>query len=302
MKLNLHIKIFALFLFVAATILATDARAQVESSELPQSVNYGSQPVVDRDLDGLTDEGEKQIYKTDPNKTDSDDDKLDDGVEVLSGSDPLDGSVIPGSDSLTKAQNIANAINIETPWPWYISRVSALLGFFLMYASIFLVLTIRISWLRKIFAPALALNAHGWLALQATILAFVHGTILIFDKFIGMSLKGVLIPFASSYEPLFVGLGTVAFYLMVLLVATSYARKYMSFKIWRAIHFLNIVLYFSSIAHAMYLGTDLQGGILRDIFIFANILLIVMMFFNMFVKIRQNIAAKKAAVSSNPNS
>ena len=47
---------------------------------------------------------------------------------------------------------------------------------------------------------------------------------------------------------------------MIILVATSYARKYISQKVWRTIHFLNIALYIFSIIHAFYLGTDLKTG------------------------------------------
>ena len=265
------------------------AKVNAEQSSQPASVNYKDQPVVDSDLDGLTDQGELQIYHTDFNKVDSDSDGYGDGAEVIAGSDPLDASSVPGSLAKQKAQNIANAVQVQTPWPWYISRASGLVGFSLLYISIFLGLTIRIPFMRNLFSPLYALNAHGWIALQATIFALLHGSILMLDKFIDLNFVGVFVPFSSSYQPILVGLGTIGFYLMVILTATSYFRSHLSYKLWRTLHYFNIVLYFGVIVHAYFLGTDMKNEIVRDIFVGANIMLILFMLVNMFVRIKKNI-------------
>ncbi|MFK7997474.1 MAG: hypothetical protein AB8B87_25335, partial [Granulosicoccus sp.] len=46
----------------------------------------------DSDFDGLTDREEVIIFGTDPRNVDSDDGGVSDGVEVDTGTDPLDGS------------------------------------------------------------------------------------------------------------------------------------------------------------------------------------------------------------------
>ena len=260
----------------------------VDAATQPQ-INYNGQPVVDTDLDGLTDQAEIQIYHTDPKNPDTDGDGYYDGAEVLAGTDPLDANSIPGMPP-TNSVN-ASAQN-ETPWPWYIARASGLVGFVLLYLSIFLGLTIRVSFLRKIFAPLYAMQGHCWIAFQATLFALIHGVVLIFDKFLNFKLVEVFIPYASHYKPGLVALGTISFYLMVILTASSYGRKYISPKLWRALHFLNIFLYIFVIAHAYLLGTDLQNPIFRNIFVYANIFLILIMFINMFSRIRDNIARK----------
>src|SRR6266567_2034106 len=186
-------------------------------------------------------------------------------------------SFVSAHAQTSQAIQSANAMQIETPWAWYVSRMSGLVAFALLYISMFLVLTIRIPFLRKIFAPAIALNAHGWIALQAVSFALLHGTILIFDNYIGMKLVNVFVPFTSPYQPIAVGIGTITFYLMVILVISSYLRKHLSFKLWRVVHSFNIVLYFGGIAHALVLGTDLKNEIFRNVFIGANIILILLL-------------------------
>jgi hypothetical protein len=256
-------------------------------------VNYDGQSPVDGDLDGLTDQAEIQIYHTDPRNPDTDGDGYYDGSEVLSLSDPLDVDSIPGMPAVS--QDVTTSSTGETPWAWYVARTGGLIGFVLLYLSIFLGLTIRVSFLRKLFSPLYAMQAHGWIAFQATAFAFIHGMVLIFDKFMGFKIIDVLVPFASSYKPTLVALGIIGFYLMVILTASSYARKYMSQKIWRGLHFLNIFLYGFVIAHAYLLGTDMKNELIRNIFIYANIFLILLMFINMFSRIKQNIERRNIA-------
>lgn len=280
-------------LFSCFFLVAGLANAQVNEP----SVVYDGKEAWDSDLDGLTDQAEMQIYKTDVENADTDGDGYYDGTEALAGSDPSDINSTPVT--IQNQTNATVSVQEENPWAWYFSRASGLISFALLYVSIFLVLTIRIPFLRKFFAPAHALNAHGWIALQATILALLHGLILTLDKFLNFSLTNVLIPFTSPYEKTLVALGTIGFYLMLLLVVTSYARKYMSFKAWRTIHFFNIGLYFIVFVHALYLGTDLKISLVRNIFIAANSILVLLMLTNMFLRIKANIAKKESVKNYN---
>lgn len=220
--------------------------------------------------------------------------------------------------------------DVIVPWDWYIVRASALVGFLLLYISIFIGTVSCFPGIRKYFLCLRSLNFHPvpqpeekklfskikynvgslklwygihcWISLQALIFALVHGVSLLFHKFIPFSLADIFIPFHSSFEPLLVALGTVSLYLMIILVATSYARKYISQKLWRAIHFLNIGLYVAVIIHALYLGTDLKSGLLREIFIWANGFLVLALVYNLFYRIWSKIKKREIVCEiTNPN-
>ncbi|MFA5925923.1 MAG: ferric reductase-like transmembrane domain-containing protein [Parcubacteria group bacterium] len=171
------------------------------------------------------------------------------------------------------------------PWGWYIIRASALVGFFLLYISIFVGSVSCLPRIRKYFLRLRSLNVHCWISVQALIFVVIHGTALFFHQYINFNLADILIPFHSGFEPVLVGLGTVGFYLMILLIATSYARRHISEKFWRTIHYLNLGLYIAVIIHALYLGTDLGSGIIRETFIWANGFLILLLAFNMIYRI-----------------
>lgn len=290
------VRIFNLIL-VALLLLGTPFFSQAQNEFL---LDYAGQPVLDSDLDGLTDEGELKIFRSDPGNADTDGDGYLDGAEILSGSGVLDINSTPLSLQIGAGQKQLS--QQETPWAWYLGRISGLVAFVLLYLSIFLGLSLRLRFLHKLFAPLYALNAHAWIALQATILALAHGLILTLDKFFGLSLLNVLVPFTSSNEAVLVGLGTISFYLMLLLVVTSYARKHLSHALWRALHFLNIGLYIIVVVHALYLGTDLKApSLAQDVFIAANELLVLLMLVNMFLRIKDKIQRRNMLQNNQSN-
>lgn len=180
----------------------------------------------------------------------------------------------------------------EISWAWYLARSSALVGFFLLYISIFLGLSIRTPLLKRVIKPIYSLKVHSWISLQAFIFAMIHGGSLLFDKFLNFNLGNILVPFYPLTDsqlirvsPAFLALGTISFYIMIVLVASSYLRNSMSYGVWRGIHSLNAGLYVVSIIHALYLGTDLKSaGAARDIFIYANAFLIFIFAFNIFFR------------------
>jgi predicted ferric reductase len=189
----------------------------------------------------------------------------------------------------------------QVPWEWYVIRASGLVGFFLLYLSVFFGTISCLPGVRKHFLRLHSLNFHCWISAQALFFAFVHGIFLLFDKAISFSLADIFVPFHSNFEPGLIALGVISFYLMVVLVATSYARKYFSYQAWWTVHFLNIALYFLSIVHALYLGTDIKSGMLREIFIWSNGILLLLLVINIFFRIWSAAKGQPIVCENNAN-
>jgi methionine sulfoxide reductase heme-binding subunit len=273
--------------FVLFSIVFASSVHFAKSDE--KKLDYKKEIVVDSDLDGLTDLGEKEIFKTDPKSPDSDGDGILDGAEIIGKSNPLDNSSPSAKETILQK---TYTIEKETSWAWYLSRSSAILGFFLLWISIFLGVAIQTPLLNRIIKPIYSLNMHSWISLQALFFALLHGIILLFDKFMSMNVFNVFIPFyplnekqANIINPDFLALGIISFYVMIILVSTSYFRKYIPHYLWRVVHSLNIGLYAIVIIHALYLGTDLKAeGMARNIFIYANAFLAVLFVINILVR------------------
>jgi len=253
-------------------------------------IDYKGQPVLDSDLDGLTDEGEKQIYNTDSNNPDSDGDGVLDGAEVIGKSNPLDAS----SPRIKEVVN-NNTYNIQKnpSWAWYVIRSAGMVSFLLLYVSIFFGIAIRFPGLRRLINPAYSLDIHRWISVQALFFALVHGMAGMWDKYIDLSLKDVFVPFASSYEPGMMALGTIAMYLMAALIASSYLKNRIPYYLWRSIHSLNVFLYAFALIHAIHLGTDLKSGMTREVFIYGNVFLVALLFASILFRLINRYRASK---------
>lgn len=77
---------------ISATVKRSTAQEvlQAERSERIIRDRMGSSVTLDTDKDGITDYDERELFNTDPNNPDSDNDGFTDGAEILSGFNPLD--------------------------------------------------------------------------------------------------------------------------------------------------------------------------------------------------------------------
>ncbi len=257
------------------------------------NLDYKNEIILDSDLDGLTDLGEKEIFKTDKINPDSDNDGFYDGAEILGGTDPLSNL----SPVATKTVNEnTTVVENKVSWAWYVARVTGLLSFFLLYVVMFLGLSIRTPLLNKLISPIFSLNIHTWLSVQAIILVLVHGGALLFDEYLQFSWIDVLVPFANKTYGLTLAFGILTMYLMLVLVVSSYLRKFINYKVWRITHFLNIPLYAMAVYHGLYLGTDLADGWARSFYIYANAFLVIIVVVNILTRLVKFFQRKKQQI------
>jgi DMSO/TMAO reductase YedYZ heme-binding membrane subunit len=79
---------------------------------------------------------------------------------------------------------------------------------------------------------------------------------LVLDEFAPFKPLDLLLPFRNSYRPEAVTLGIVAMYGTVLILTTSWIRKKMSTRFWRAIHLLAVPMFTIAMLHGIFAGTD----------------------------------------------
>jgi DMSO/TMAO reductase YedYZ heme-binding membrane subunit len=238
-------------------------------------VDYRSEVITDSDLDGLTDQGEIQIYKTEPGLVDTDEDGFLDGAEVLASTDPLDADS-PAKDSAITF-SLAN-FNQPTPWAWYIGRASGIIGFIFLWLTVFLGLSIRNPIFKKVVPPIYSFGFHCFLGAAAVFWSLVHGTSFLFDQSIQFTWKDSFIPFFSEttlVDPNFLALGIMAFYAMVIMTITSYLRKHLNHFLWRVLHFLNPLAFIFVVVHGYFNGTDMKNFWIGSAFLVSSYFLLI---------------------------
>jgi methionine sulfoxide reductase heme-binding subunit len=98
--------------------------------------------------------------------------------------------------------------------------------------------------------------AHEALSLATLAALLLHGLALLGDGFLHPSLFELAVPFAARYRTLWTSAGIVAFWSMLLLGLSYYARARIGPRRWRTLHRFTALAWMLGLAHALGEGTD----------------------------------------------
>jgi DMSO/TMAO reductase YedYZ heme-binding membrane subunit len=156
---------------------------------------------------------------------------------------------------------IATASTLGPSVYWYVTRSTGAVAQVLLTISVVLGVmgSLRFSvggrW------PRFAIDSlHRDTSLLAIAFVVLHVVTTVLDGFAPVSLIDGVIPFLSSYRPLWLGLGTVSFDLMIALVVTSLLRRRLGYRSWRLIHWLAYVSWPVAILHGLGTGSDVKAA------------------------------------------
>jgi sulfoxide reductase heme-binding subunit YedZ len=101
---------------------------------------------------------------------------------------------------------------------------------------------------------------HRNASLLAVAFVVVHIVTSVLDGFAPISLVDTVIPFGSSYRPIWLGFGAVAFDLLVAVAATSLVRRRLGYQTWRAVHWAAYASWPVALIHGLGTGSDTKSG------------------------------------------
>jgi predicted ferric reductase len=143
---------------------------------------------------------------------------------------------------------------------WLLSRSAGIVAWALIVASCAwgLLVATRVLARRGVRrpTPAWVFSTHRFHGALAVVFTAIHVLAILFDPFVSFSVVDVLVPFASSWEPVAVAIGIVGIYLLVAIEVTSLLRDRMPVRVWRSIHLLAYGLLALTSVHALAAGTD----------------------------------------------
>jgi sulfoxide reductase heme-binding subunit YedZ len=99
-------------------------------------------------------------------------------------------------------------------------------------------------------------EVHRFGGLLVGSLIGVHVLAIAADSFLPFSLTELLVPFTSSYRPLWTGLGIAAAELLLALAITNHYRRRLPYRFWRRAHYLNFAVWGFASLHGLMAGTD----------------------------------------------
>jgi methionine sulfoxide reductase heme-binding subunit len=98
--------------------------------------------------------------------------------------------------------------------------------------------------------------AHEALSLATLAALLVHGLTLLGDGYLHPSLGDVAVPFLSGYKTLWTSMGIVAFWALLVLGLSYYARARIGVQRWRMLHRFAALAWILGLAHSLGEGTD----------------------------------------------
>ena len=99
-------------------------------------------------------------------------------------------------------------------------------------------------------------DVHRFAALAGTLLVAMHLALLFLDPFAQLRFVDLLVPFLGSYRPLWLGLGTLGFDVLVVVIISSLLRHRLGVRTFRTVHWFTYALWPIALAHALGNGTD----------------------------------------------
>ena len=139
---------------------------------------------------------------------------------------------------------------------WYSTRATGIVALALLTLTmVFGILTAARVNARTWPAFAQA-DLHKWVSVLAMVFLGIHVLTSILDTYVHVGWASIVVPFNSSYQPLWTGLGTVAVDLMIAVAVSSALRQRISARAWRAIHWSAYASWPVAMAHALGEGTD----------------------------------------------
>ncbi len=139
---------------------------------------------------------------------------------------------------------------------WYLTRGSGLIATVLLTASVVLgiVTTNRVSapaWPRFLIAAL-----HRNISLFVMVVLGFHVAVAVLDSYAPLAWVDAVLPLHSSYRPVWLGLGALAFDLLLAVIVTSVLRTRLGYRRWRAVHWAAYASWLSAIAHGLGTGSD----------------------------------------------
>jgi len=142
-----------------------------------------------------------------------------------------------------------------SPTTWYVARSAGIVAYVLLSSSV--VIGVLMSARLPLGWPRFAVEElHRFLAILTACFLALHGLALLADQFVSIRVWQLVVPFTTGYRPFAVGLGVVALELMAAVGVSNALRKRISYRRWRAIHYLTIGVWGLATLHAVLAGTD----------------------------------------------
>ncbi len=146
--------------------------------------------------------------------------------------------------------------SLHGPGLWYATRAAGLVTLVLLTASVVMGVLITARFSSPRWPRFLTVGMHRNLGLLVLVFLALHVGTTVADTYTSISLRDAVVPFDGTYKAFWLGLGAVAFDLVIALMITSLLRQRLGYRAWRAVHWCGYLCWPAALLHGAGIGTD----------------------------------------------
>jgi sulfoxide reductase heme-binding subunit YedZ len=150
----------------------------------------------------------------------------------------------------------AGVLKTDRSMTWQLIRASGLTAYSLFTLSTLWGLALSSKIVKDWSPGSLSMLLHSTVSWLGIGFAAVHAVLLLFDQYIPYHVAEILVPFTGPYRPLAVGLGTLTFWIMLLVSLSFSVKKQLGHRRWKLLHYTSYAGFFLVTLHAVLAGTD----------------------------------------------
>ena len=136
------------------------------------------------------------------------------------------------------------------------TRASGLVSLILLTGTVVLGVIASVGWTAQRWPRFVSQAMHRNLSLFCLALIAIHIVTTVADGFVPIGYLDAFVPFLTPYRPLWIGLGALAFDLLLAVAITSALRRRIGGRAWRGVHYLAYVCWPIAVLHGLGSGTD----------------------------------------------
>jgi predicted ferric reductase len=139
---------------------------------------------------------------------------------------------------------------------WIVARAAGFTAYGLLTCSVVLGLALRLRWRSPRWPRFATTELHRFVTLLTLVFLGIHVVLIALDGYMHFRLVELLVPLASHYRPLWMGLGVVAAWLAVAVWVSTWLQRLIGYRAWRRLHFATFLVYAAAAVHGLQAGSD----------------------------------------------
>jgi len=139
---------------------------------------------------------------------------------------------------------------------WLLLRAAGIGAYIALFLSVAWGLVATTGVVTRHVSKPASNHFHAATGVAGLVLLALHMILLVLHDYMPFGLRDLFIPWGAPYRPVAVGLGVLAMYATVAVLASSGVRKHMSTRTWRGLHLLATPAFVLSLLHGVFAGSD----------------------------------------------